>query len=260
VLVAFDVFGTLADTASVARELAAACGDMAGGVARTWRDKQLEYMFRVTAMGQFPPFADLTRWSLARALAEAGITLAPAQQDALAGAYRRLQPFDDARPALAALRERGHSIVVFSVGPRAWLEELAASYRDLVDGFVSAEDAGVYKPHPGIYRHLLGQAGAEPPAALLVSCNPFDIAGAGATGMRTAWCKRQARCAVRPLGTAARLRDHEPPGARRHPARPLTGSQPVRDGPGPAGTRHDKTVPGPPGRAGQGHLAGWARC
>ncbi len=113
-LVAFDMFGTLADTASVARELASFCGDMAGRVARTWRDKQLEYMFRVTAMGQFPPFADLTRWSLAWALAESGITLAPVQLDAMAGAYRRLRPFDDARPALAALRERGHSIVVFS--------------------------------------------------------------------------------------------------------------------------------------------------
>ena len=33
-LVAFDMFGTLADTASVARELAPSCGDMAGGVAR----------------------------------------------------------------------------------------------------------------------------------------------------------------------------------------------------------------------------------
>jgi hypothetical protein len=84
-------------------------------------------------MGQFPPFADLTRWGLVRALAESGITLAPVQQDAMAGAYRRLRPFDDARPAVATLRERGHSIVVFSVGSRAWLEELAASYRDFVD-------------------------------------------------------------------------------------------------------------------------------
>jgi FMN phosphatase YigB (HAD superfamily) len=115
-------------------------------------------MFRVTAMGQFPPFADLTRRSLTRALAEARITLAPAQQDALAGAYRRLRPFDDARLALTALRQRGHSIVVFSVGPRAWLEELAAGYRDLVDGFVRADETvDVYKPHPGIYRHLLAR-------------------------------------------------------------------------------------------------------
>ena len=90
--------------------------------------------------------------------------------------------------------------MVFSVGPRAWLEELTASYRDFVDGFVSAEDAGVYKPHPGIYRHLLAQAGIEPPAALLVSSNPFDIAGAAATGMRTAWCKRQQDALFDPWG------------------------------------------------------------
>ena len=113
-LVALDMFGTLADPASVISELKPYCGDLADGVARTWRDRQLEYMFRVTAMGQFPSFADLTRWSLTRALAEARITVGPAQQGALAGAYRRLRPFGDARPALAALRGQGHSIVVFS--------------------------------------------------------------------------------------------------------------------------------------------------
>ena len=69
--------------------------------------------------------------------------LPPEQQDAIAGAYRRLQPFGDVRPALAGLRERDHLIVVFSVGPRAWLEELAGSYREVVDDFVSAEEAGV---------------------------------------------------------------------------------------------------------------------
>ncbi len=191
VLVAFDMFGTLADTASVVRELAPVCGDRASLVARTWRDRQLEYMFRVTAMGQFPPFADLTRWGLARALAESGIALPRSQQEAIAGAYRRLRPFDDARPALAALRERGHLIVVFSVGPVAWLEELAGSYREFVDDLVSAEEAGVYKPHPGIYRHLLAKTSTQPAEALLVSCNPFDIAGAGAVGIRAAWCRRQ---------------------------------------------------------------------
>ena len=49
-LVALDMFGTLADTASVISELTPCCGDLAGGVARTWRDRQLEYMFRVAAM------------------------------------------------------------------------------------------------------------------------------------------------------------------------------------------------------------------
>jgi 2-haloacid dehalogenase len=201
VLVAFDMFGTLADTASVTAELTAACGAQAARVAAAWRGRQLEYMFRVTAMGQFPPFADLTRWSLDRALSESGLTLPPAQVTELAGAYRRLRPYPDARPALCALRERGHLIVVLSVGPRAWLEELAGSYRELLDGLVSAEDAGVYKPHPGIYQYLLASRQARPAATLLVSANPFDVIGAGAAGLRTAWCARPPSALFDPWGS-----------------------------------------------------------
>jgi 2-haloacid dehalogenase len=199
-LLAFDMFGTLADTASVAGELAAACADRAAEVALAWRRKQLEYMFRVTAMGQFPPFAHLTRWSLDGALAESGFSLPDAQTDQLAGAYRRLRPFDDARPTVAALHERGDSIVVFSVGPRAWLEELTGAYRQFVDGIVSAEDAGAYKPDPAIYRHLLAAMKTEPAAALLVSANPFDIIGAAAVGLRTAWCRRDPSAIFDPWG------------------------------------------------------------
>ncbi len=200
-VVAFDMFGTLADTASVTDELAPACGERVGDVAAAWRAKQLEYMFRVTAMGQFPPFADLTRWSLVSALAESGFTLSESQVGRLAGAYRRLRSYGDVRPALTALREHGHTIVVFSVGPLAWLEELARSYRELVDDLVSAEQAGVYKPHPGIYRHLLTRTQAEPASAVLVSSNPFDIIGAGAVGLRTVWCKRQPSALFDPWGS-----------------------------------------------------------
>src|SRR5258708_22352970 len=181
------MFGTRADTASVAGELAPACGDRAGDVAAAWRARQLEYMFRVAAMGLFPPFAELTRWSLASALAESGFTLPESQVSHLAAAYRRLPPFADARPALTALREHGHAIVVFSVGPLAWLEELASSYRELVDDLVSAEQAGVYKPHPGIYRYLLTAAHTQPAPTPPAAPNPFDTIGAGPPGPPTAW-------------------------------------------------------------------------
>jgi 2-haloacid dehalogenase len=200
-LVAFDMFGTLADTASVSTELAPVCGDRASEVALAWRGKQLEYMFRVTAMGQFPAFGELTQWGLAAALAESGFSLPGSRLRALASAYQRLRPFDDARPALTALHQSGHTIVVFSVGPRSWLEELTSSYREFVDALISAKDAGVYKPHPGIYRHLLATMKPGPPAALLVSSNPFDLIGASAAGLRTAWCKRQPSALFDPWGS-----------------------------------------------------------
>ena len=199
-LVAFDMFGTLADTASVAGELEAVCGDRALDVARIWRAKQLEYMFRVTAMGQFPPFVDLTRWGLTWALDQFGVAVSPSRLDDLVDGYRRLKPFDDVQPSLAALHACGHRIVVFSVGPGAWLEDLVASYATLVDDVVSADQAGVYKPHPGIYHHLLTRSATTASAATVVSCNPFDLIGAGAVGLRTAWCRRDPVAVFDPWG------------------------------------------------------------
>jgi 2-haloacid dehalogenase len=195
------MFGTLADTSSVADELEALCGDRAPAVARIWRARQLEYMFRATAMGQFPTFADLTTWGLTRALNECGIAVPPRPRlTDLANGYRRLQPFDDVRSSLAGLRSQGHRIAVFSVGPRAWLKDLVATYDNFVDDLVSAEDAGVYKPHPGIYRYLLVRTGTESSSTAVVSSNPFDIIGASSVGLRTVWCKRDPLALFDPWG------------------------------------------------------------
>src|SRR5258708_32984042 len=98
------MFGTLAETASVTGELAPDCGERAVGVPAAWRRKQLECMFRVTAMGQFPSFADLTRWSLASGLAESGLTLPASRGGDLANAYSRRRPYSVSPPPPAALR------------------------------------------------------------------------------------------------------------------------------------------------------------
>ena len=199
-LYAFDMFGTLADTSSVRRELAASGVDAAAQVAADWRRLQLEYMFRVTAMGQFPDFADLTRWALAAALAERGVELATSDLDWLTAAYSRLQPFGDVVEALSALTAAGHEAVVFSVGPLRWLEQLVAPYRSLVLSLVGAEGAGVYKPHPQIYRHLLEVTGSGPAGLRLVSGNPFDLIGGAAIGLETVWCRRDPAALFDPWG------------------------------------------------------------
>lgn len=199
-LFAFDMFGTLADPSSVRDELQPLVAGAADLVAADWRRLQLEYMFRVTAMGQFPDFADLTRWALSAALAGHGVEPDPVDVERLASAYSRLAPFHDVVPALSELTAAGHQAVVFSVGPVRWLEELTAPYRHLVSSLVSAEDAGVYKPHPDIYRHLLRVTGAGQNEVQLISGNPFDLIGGAAVGLGTVWCRRDPAVGFDPWG------------------------------------------------------------
>ena len=64
-VLAFDLYGTLVDPIAISSELSRLLGDRDGlEVARLWRLKQLEYSFRLTAMGWYEDF----RWVTSRAL------------------------------------------------------------------------------------------------------------------------------------------------------------------------------------------------
>jgi hypothetical protein len=65
---------------------------------------------------------------------------------------------------------------------------------------VSAEDAGVYKPHPGIYEELLRATKRPSSEVLPVSSNPCELIGAGAVGMHMAWCRRDQTARFDPWG------------------------------------------------------------
>lgn len=54
IAIAFDLYGTLLATESVAAHLGKICGDdkKAHEVARVWRRYQLEYSWRINAMGR----------------------------------------------------------------------------------------------------------------------------------------------------------------------------------------------------------------
>ena len=64
-VLAFDLYGTLVDPIAISGELGQLLGEPDGlEAARLWRGKQLEYSFRLTAMGQYEDF----RWVTSRAL------------------------------------------------------------------------------------------------------------------------------------------------------------------------------------------------
>src|SRR5216684_1508489 len=91
----FDVYGTLVDPIGITVELERHAGDVARRVAEVWRQKQLEYTFRLTAMEAYEDFEWVTRRALHHALAAAGLQLGVAEVDGLIACYDRLGgPFD----------------------------------------------------------------------------------------------------------------------------------------------------------------------
>jgi 2-haloacid dehalogenase len=194
-VLAFDLYGTLVDPIAIAARLGQALGDSDGReAARLWRLKQLEYSFRLTAMGRYEDFSWVTSRALDFALASVGVRLAEEQARRMVELYDHLQPFPDAAPALRALAAMGYELAVLSNGTPAMIANCLDNSG--LAGFfgqrISVDEVRVFKPSPVVYRHATGRLSRPAGQVRLVTSNAFDCVGASAAGMRTAWVNRSA--------------------------------------------------------------------
>ena len=190
---AFDMYGTLVDPIRIWKRLESYVPDEdALRIAEVWRQKQLEYTFRLTVMEKYEDFEWVTRKALDYALAAAGRELEADQKDELMAQYNDLERFADVEPGLERLKEAGHTMVVFSNGAPHMLDALmdAGELRPYFGGYVSVDEVKAYKPSPKVYRRVAERLGRPIGEIRLVSSNPFDDIGAEAAGMRAAWVDR----------------------------------------------------------------------
>jgi 2-haloacid dehalogenase len=189
---AFDMYGTLVDPIGISKQLERYLPEEASHVSSVWRQKQLEYTFRLAAMERYEDFEQVTRKALDYALAVVERELRAEQKDDLIAQYNDLERFADVEPGLKRLKEAGHAMIVFSNGAPHMLEALmdAAELRPYFQGFVSVDEVKTYKPSPKTYQHAARRLGRPIGEVRLVSSNPFDDIGAEAAGMRAAWVDR----------------------------------------------------------------------
>jgi 2-haloacid dehalogenase len=200
VTLAFDVYGTLVDTAGIAAALEPFAGGRTAAFAGLWRDKQLEYSFRRGLMQNYCTFADCTRQALDFCCRFFGVEIAAADRDELMARYRLLPPFADVEKALPRLAAAGFRLYAFSNG-RA--EDVASLFAHAGIGsffidIVSTDEIRSFKPNPAVYAHFLRRAAATGEKAWLVSGNPFDVIGAVSAGLRGAWVQRSAKALFDP--------------------------------------------------------------
>jgi 2-haloacid dehalogenase len=190
----FDAYGTLFDVHSVAalaEELAPGNG---AALSRIWRTKQLEYTWLQSLMAtsrfRREDFAALTSHALDYAISSLILPLDDSARNRLLDAYQRLAPFPGTRDVLAALAPRPRWIL--SNGTRAMLEPLArfTGLDRLLDGVLSVDDAGIYKPSPRVYQLAVDRLALAPAEIAFVSSNGWDAAGAKAFGFTTFWINR----------------------------------------------------------------------
>jgi len=201
--IAFDLYGTLLSTESIAKELASHFGEeKAQSIATLWRRYQLEYTWRMNSMALYKPFSEITLTSLNHALAESSKSLSKKDIDSLMKAYDSLSTFPDVEPALKALaKDSSIDVYVFSNGTDAMVGSSVkqspslSPYASIFKDLVTIEEIKVYKPDPKVYSHLAKKVGKstskEDLASIwLVSGNPFDVVGARAAGIQAAWIDR----------------------------------------------------------------------
>ena len=190
---AFDMYGTLVDPIRIWTQLEQYLPEgNAMRAAEIWRQKQLEYTFRLTVMEQYEDFEQVTRKALDYALAAVNGQLTNEQKHQLMAQYNDLALFPDVQNGLEQLQAKGHTMVVFSNGSPAMLNAIlqATHLEAYFQSFVSVDEIKMYKPSPQAYQLVANKLQRPIGEIRLISSNPFDVIGAINAGMQATWVNR----------------------------------------------------------------------
>jgi putative hydrolase of the HAD superfamily len=122
----------------------------------------------------------------------------------------RMTAYDDAEPALTALREKGLKLIVVS----NWDCSLGSvlercGLRVLLDGAISSAEAGSRKPDPAIFGPALELAGCEAGEALHVGDTAEeDVEGARAAGIRVLLIDREQPAGDGRIASLTEIEEH----------------------------------------------------
>ncbi|MDQ4054180.1 MAG: haloacid dehalogenase type II [Actinomycetota bacterium] len=193
-VIVFDILGTMVDEpGGIARGLRALLPDIddarTNELLEVWRshvDEQQQEM-----LADRRSYADSTVIDLeaaTRVAAEAGVSDADAVRT-LAASGHRLDPWPDSVAALDRIAAR-FPVVGLSNASHCALTRISAHAGLRWHQLLSAEDAHSYKPHPDVYRLAITNASCSPDRLLMVAAHAWDLRGAQAVGMRTAYVER----------------------------------------------------------------------
>jgi 2-haloacid dehalogenase len=187
----FDAYGTLFDFNSAAAKCRDELGEQADALSALWRDKQLQYTWLRSLMGQYTPFWTVTGEALDYAMDALNIAN-PALRERLMSCYRDISAFPEVPDMLRKLKESGLKTAILTNGSPDMVEAgmQASGIADLLDGAFSVDAVGIFKPDPRVYQLAVDGLGVDKDKIAFQSSNAWDANGAAAFGFQTVWINR----------------------------------------------------------------------
>jgi 2-haloacid dehalogenase len=212
-VLAFDIFGTVVDWRS---GVAAHVNRIAkehhvhldgGAFADAWRSRYIPSM-NLVRRGELPwmNLDALHRRSADELLVEFRVEDAfdNSAREELVHSWHRLPPWEDVHKGLSRLR-KGYLLTALSNGGFALLTHLAKEAGIPLDCILSAELCEHYKPDREVYLMAARLLDVKPEEIMMVAAHKWDIEGAKAAGLRSAFVERPLEKG--PNGKADRLSD-----------------------------------------------------
>jgi 2-haloacid dehalogenase len=157
-----------------------------------WFTRVLRDGFAAAAAGGFAGFRDLAGHHLRELLRRQQLDATDAAVSHVLAGFDEVLPHPDVTPGLQKLRDAGVPAVALTNGSseltRAFLNRSGLS--ELVAGVHDVGEVGRWKPAPEPYLLVLERRGVIPVAAAMVAAHPWDLFGAAAAGLITAWVDR----------------------------------------------------------------------
>ena len=193
--VVFDLYGTLYDVHSVAQQCDALYPGKGAEISALWRQKQLEYTWLRSLMGQYVPFEDVTYDALVYTCKHLKLDLDLEKSIALTSAYLDLSPYADVADTLRQLKDLGLPMAILSNGSAFTIDRVVknSGLQTYFSHLLSVESVAAFKPDPRVYTLACQALGLSPDHILFVSSNAWDASGARYFGFEVCWVNRQGK-------------------------------------------------------------------
>ncbi len=187
---AFDVNETLLDLGAMRPAFAELIGS--AEPMGEWFARMLHGSLVANHTGQYRPFAMLGIEALLVVAQKRQVNLSADQAADFVSGMQSLPPHPDVLPTLTTLAERGWRLITFTNGGQAAAEAQMTNsgIAPLLEGVLSVESVGRFKPAPETYLWAASKLNIEIDEMLMVAAHDWDVIGATSVGSQAAFIAR----------------------------------------------------------------------